>query len=899
MVGNTFPYTSQDWLNDVKLAHSSGIDGFALNMGIDDWQPARVADAYAAAQTSSLDFKMFLSLDIILPCSTANDAASLRTLVTTYLSHPNQLRYTRGSSEQLPLVSTFAGESCKFGQASVVDGWRSQFTQHPDLQGKMTFVPSFFVAPNQMSQFQGVVDGTFNWNGGWPVELTTDSTGSSSNSLSSTLKNLLGVNTTTNAIGKFSNLLGTGETSSSSDTASGLLSLEDALSNFIGSTDSDSQFLNASIGNTSNNVYIAAVSPWFFTHFGKNSFNKNFLYLADQHLYSKRWESLIPAQVPLGTDSDLNATSIQPSISEQVDIVEIISWNDYGESHYVGPIEGALPTGSEVWTDGMNHTAWLSLTSYYASAFKAGTYPSVSSNEERVVVWSRTHPASADATSDTVGSVPGSELVLDAMWAVTLLSQPANVTLQIIPSSSNSSTDSPLAQQSFSVPAGLRQAALESARILVIPATATATSILKNLVLPGLGHFTVMDDKAVTGADAGNNFFLDGSKSIGKSRAEEAVKGLMEMNDGVEGVADVRDIDEVLKNDQGWLKSFNIVVAHNGFLLNFLFIIGNTKAFPALLEYAMSLPLDTMDITDHAHIPFPVILVRALEEWRREREQVTGPSSGIGSPRTSAEKKAFKERIRAMMRKFDEENFEEAEAQAFKCWTPTVVPSEVRELFTLYSLSKPSSSTSSSFAALISALSQFVQNNPASPQYTSGRNRKRRNVFLKNSHALKVLKGREWKDINPGSKELLADKLSTNPKEAAIHLALAAARKLRAQGVLPLLDPTSGPNNTSIKGILDQKNLKDLLTAEVRTFLPPGTELPEADWSIISGEIARAPSADLPTTAAFLGGLVAQEVIKMITKQYIPISAGNAASTANEQMGICVIDLVETWTGIL
>ncbi|KAJ3805324.1 glycoside hydrolase [Lentinula aff. lateritia] len=399
MVGNTFPYTSQDWLNDIKLAHSSGIDGFALNMGSDDWQPARVADAYAAAQTSSLNFKMFLSLDMsVLPCLTANDATSLRTLVTTYLSHPNQLRYTRGSSEQLPLVSTFAGESCKFGQASVANGWSSQFTQHPDLQGKMTFVPSFFVAPNQMSQFQGVVDGTFNVCGfTLPWMHNTD---------------------------KASPLSGTADGH-----------LEDVLSNFIGSTDSDSQFLNTSIGNTSNNVYIAAVSPWFFTHFGKNSFNKNFLYLADQHLYSKRWESLIPAQ--------------------QVDIVEIISWNDYGESHYVGPIEGALPTGSEVWTDGMNHTAWLSLTSYYASAFKAGTYPSVSSNEERVVVWSRTHPASADATSDTVGSVPGSELVLDAMWAVTLLSQPANVTLQIIPSSSNSSTESPLAQQTFSVPAGV------------------------------------------------------------------------------------------------------------------------------------------------------------------------------------------------------------------------------------------------------------------------------------------------------------------------------------------------------------------------------------------------------------------------------------------------------------
>lgn len=50
---------------------------------------------------------------------------------------------------------------------------------------------------------------------------------------------------------------------------------------------------------------------------------------------------------------------------------------------------------------------------------------------------------------------------------------------------------------------------------------------------------------------------------------------------------------------------------------------------------------------------------------------------------------------------------------------------------------------------------------------------------------------------------------------------------------------------------------------------------------------ARAPTADLPNTAALLGGVVAQEVIKMITKQYVPIE------------GYSTIDLVETWTGIL
>lgn len=45
MVGNTFPYTPQDWTDDIVLAHASGIDGFALNMGRDDWQPSRVSDA--------------------------------------------------------------------------------------------------------------------------------------------------------------------------------------------------------------------------------------------------------------------------------------------------------------------------------------------------------------------------------------------------------------------------------------------------------------------------------------------------------------------------------------------------------------------------------------------------------------------------------------------------------------------------------------------------------------------------------------------------------------------------------------------------------------------------------------------------------------------------------------
>jgi amyloid beta precursor protein binding protein 1 len=50
---------------------------------------------------------------------------------------------------------------------------------------------------------------------------------------------------------------------------------------------------------------------------------------------------------------------------------------------------------------------------------------------------------------------------------------------------------------------------------------------------------------------------------------------------------------------------------------------------------------------------------------------------------------------------------------------------------------------------------------------------------------------------------------------------------------------------------------------------------------------ARTPNSDLPNTAALLGGLVAQEAIKMITKQYIPIS------------DVCTVDLVGASTEIL
>ncbi|KAF8798939.1 glycoside hydrolase family 71 protein [Phlegmacium glaucopus] len=431
MVGNTFPYTLDDWKEDIVLAHAAGIDGFALNMGTDSWEPARVADAYDAAKQSGLDFKLFLSLDMSsFPCNSPTDARTLRNLVNTYISHPNQLQYASRA-----FVSTFSGENCKFGQGSVPDGWKSQFSKHPDLDGKIYFVPAFFIDPASFTDFADVMDGDFNWNSGWPVQVTTSFAQKVLSSISGTIneshKSLLSLVTHATAAA------GSVETKLGAEVNSTLTQMQLALSKFIGATETDKQHLDslaalpgtlqARDGELSKRAYMGAVSPWFFTHYGADSFNKNFVFLSDQHLYSKRWESII-------------------NLRDQFDIVQVLTWNDYGESDYIGPIKGAQPN-SQAWTDGMNHTAWLDLTQYYATAFKTGEYPAI--EKDKIVIWSRPHSTRAK-TSDPVPQPTNFELFEDAIWAVVLTTAPSNVTL----------STSPTTSKTFQVPAGLSKLAL-------------------------------------------------------------------------------------------------------------------------------------------------------------------------------------------------------------------------------------------------------------------------------------------------------------------------------------------------------------------------------------------------------------------------------------------------------
>ncbi|KAG8919775.1 hypothetical protein FRC02_001383 [Tulasnella sp. 418] len=378
MVGNVYSYTVEDWKEDILLAHGASIDAFALNVGSDSWQPSRVADAYEAAkqlhqEDPSVDFKLFLSFDMaVLPGNSPKDAELLRKYITDFYDHPQQFKY-QGKS----FASTFAGQDSTFGAGSAEEGWKREFRNKlPPIH----FVPAFFTDPNRMAAFEAT-NGYFDWDGGWPVAATKN------------------------------------------PNRSGLIAgIIDSVKETLGSIDPDKRFIDALIATPEPKTYMACASPWFYTHYGPDTFNKNWVFKSDSHLYAKRWETLIENR-------------------DSVDLVEIVTWNDFGESSYIGKIKGDQPN-SQAWVNGFSHLAWLDQTEYYAKAFKTGTFPEI--DKDQLFITARPHPKNADAP-DPVGKPDGFDLMEDNMYTLVFAKAPAKVTL--------STSDSN--KKSFQVEAGV------------------------------------------------------------------------------------------------------------------------------------------------------------------------------------------------------------------------------------------------------------------------------------------------------------------------------------------------------------------------------------------------------------------------------------------------------------
>ncbi|KAF8302560.1 glycoside hydrolase family 71 protein [Clavulina sp. PMI_390] len=178
------------------------------------------------------------------------------------------------------------------------------------------------------------------------------------------------------------------------------------------STDADISWTDGTwITDIGDRAYIAPVSPLFFTHYGPDSYNKNWIYRSDDWLFASRWEELI-------TNRD------------SIDFVEIITWNDFGESHYIGPIApDEDQPNSEAWTTGFDHQAYYAVNKYYATAWKTGTYPTITENQ--IFLTARPHSKSAVCTSDSVAQPTNAAWTDDNLYALVFAAQAGTVVLTI------------------------------------------------------------------------------------------------------------------------------------------------------------------------------------------------------------------------------------------------------------------------------------------------------------------------------------------------------------------------------------------------------------------------------------------------------------------------------------
>jgi amyloid beta precursor protein binding protein 1 len=201
------------------------------------------------------------------------------------------------------------------------------------------------------------------------------------------------------------------------------------------------------------------------------------------------------------------------------------------------------------------------------------------------------------------------------------------------------------------------QQKLSNTTVCCFGSSAVATETLKNLVLPGIGSFVVVDDALVSKRDLGQNFFLERT-DLGRPRAEAVVERLLELNPEIKGqgmgISKLGELDPehkivaVLTNE--WIHrleivdfvkthaSYTVTVESLGFVARVSLYGGvhvalEPKAeegrigdlmirhpWPALLEYIESFNFGPdADLVQLYHIPWLVILAKAYMTGARTR----------------------------------------------------------------------------------------------------------------------------------------------------------------------------------------------------------------------------------------------------------------------------------------
>jgi glucan endo-1,3-alpha-glucosidase len=115
-----------------------------------------------------------------------------------------------------------------------------------------------------------------------------------------------------------------------------------------------------------------------------------------------------------------------------------VTWNDFGESHYIGPIysDSEIAPGSAIYVDGSPHESWRDFLPYYIATYKGDNFDI---SRDQMQYWYHTAPVAGGSTCGVVGNnadqsqteVSPNTIVEDAVFFSALLMSSATVTVQI------------------------------------------------------------------------------------------------------------------------------------------------------------------------------------------------------------------------------------------------------------------------------------------------------------------------------------------------------------------------------------------------------------------------------------------------------------------------------------
>ncbi|KLJ08062.1 amyloid beta protein binding protein 1 [Blastomyces silverae] len=516
------------------------------------------------------------------------------------------------------------------------------------------------------------------------------------------------------------------------------------------------------------------------------------------------------------------------------------------------------------------------------------------------------------------------------------------------------------------------QQALENSKILLInsdgpldneyPAVPGVVGVetLKNLVLPGVGGFTIVDPAIVAESDLGVNFFLD-EGSLGKSRAKETCKFLLELNPDVEG--------DSLDKEENFLKPYSLIVItapmrrsmlktisaaarqrvipliythsvgfYSGFSLqlpavypivethpdpNSVQDLRLTNPFPELVAATAKIAdLDSLDDHDHGHVPYLLLLLHFLDKWKATHDG--------NLPLSYEDKSAFREMVRDGARTNNstggEENFDEAVAAVLKSVNPWSLKSNVREMFDMEQCNNLNSK-SDNFWIIASAIKSFYTTHSVLPLPGSLPDMKAQSadyISLQNIYKSKARKDLAEIVVSVRALEAQLRGESSQPpipeKEIETFCKHASSVKVIRGRDIPILDSNTDP--TTLKAIRQGLQLPDSLmqifltlqildtlvseyreqTSEAQPEPPSSSSSPpfldQADnWAAAQSkllalletdghtldddvklriakavqETQRAGVGELHNISSLTGGMVAQEALKVLTRQYVPL----------------------------